>query len=242
VVAAFQTADVQADSGAAVAVLKECAGRAEAAGADVALFPEGFLDGYTRERAQAHRRATELGSRSFRDTLGALVNCEPVLVFGIIERRGGALFNTAVVVHRGRLIGAYRKRHPNEGWSTAGRELPVFTLRTLRLGVGICSDARDRDDAACLATKRVDAILYPLNNLLPLDVAARWRDRHAQVLVERARQTGAWAISADVVGRGDECVGFGCTVAVDGHGVVRQRVPESCQGMVLARVAAPTLG
>jgi predicted amidohydrolase len=238
-VAAFQVGDIQDDPTQALAVMRACAGQAAECGAHVACFPEGFLTGYTRERATAQRRAVALDSPRFRTMLDELADCTPVLVFGLIEASADALFNTAVLVERGCLTGVYRKRHPNEACFEPGRELPVFDVAGLRVGIGVCADARDHGDAAQLAAARADVILYPLNNMLPDGVAQLWRHRHVEVLIERARQTDAWVLSADVIGTRQAHVAYGCTAVVAPDGVVRQRVSESQAGMALAAVPLP---
>lgn len=240
-VATFQVHDVQDDLAQTVAVMRACASLATGRGVRLACFPEAFLNGYTRERAIADRRAVALDSPLFDDVLDELRGCAPTLVFGLIEAKAGALFNTAVVVERGSLRGAYRKRHPNEACFEPGRELPVFDIAGLRVGIGVCADARDREDGAQLAAEHVDAVLYPLNNMLPRDVATRWRDRHTEILAERARQTDAWVLSADVVGERGAHVSYGCTASVGPDGVVRQRVVESQTGMTLSSIPVKTL-
>lgn len=236
-VAAFQLADLQARPADAVREMQQCASRAANVGASITVFPEGFLTGYTRESVAARDRAVDLGSQQFATILSELADCEPVLIFGLVEVRDGDLFNTAVAVERGQLVGTYRKRHPNEPCYQPGTELPVFELAGLRVGIGICADARDVEDAARLKAQSVDVVLYPLNNMLPTDVADAWRDRHTEILSERARQIDAWVLSADVIGERDDKRAYGCTAAVSPDGIVAERVAEHQAGMALARLS-----
>ena len=52
------------------------------------------------------------------------------------------------------------------------------------------------------------------------------------LVVARARQTGCWVLSSDIVGRTDERVAHGCAAVVDATGRVLARVPEDRQGVV----------
>ncbi len=199
-VAACQLLDRQDDVDGALTTIQGSADAAAAAGAALVCFPEGYLGGYTRDPIIARRRALDLRSAAFGQVLHALAHCAPTMVIGLIERSDFQLFHTAVVITHGELIGSYRKRHLSEPGFTCGVELPVFTAGQIRFGVGICRDARDHDDAARLADQGLDVILYPLNNMLDINVANQWRTRHLGILTQRARQTATWVISADVVG------------------------------------------
>jgi predicted amidohydrolase len=57
-----------------------------------------------------------------------------MIVIGLIEVEEGRLFNTAVVVDRGVLIGRYRKVHllSGEHIFDAGSDSPVFEVDGLR--------------------------------------------------------------------------------------------------------------
>jgi predicted amidohydrolase len=92
--------------------------QASAKGARLVCFPECFLQGYPTEERQARRPAIDLGSSDFDAVLEQLGSVGPTLVFGLIEINAGTLFNTAVVVEGGRLMGRYRKSHLLSGEQT----------------------------------------------------------------------------------------------------------------------------
>lgn len=65
------------------------------------------------------------------------------VVFGMAEKEGDHIFNTAVIVSKGRYIGKYRKIHLSDFEKKLfdpGRENSVFTVDGLRIGVQICFD------------------------------------------------------------------------------------------------------
>lgn len=65
------------------------------------------------------------------------------IVFGLAERCGNTVFNTAVVVSKGRYIGKYRKIHLSDfekRFFEAGNVNPVFDLGDIKIGVQICFD------------------------------------------------------------------------------------------------------
>jgi Carbon-nitrogen hydrolase len=71
----------------------------------------------------------------------------------VIERSGGRLYNSAVVLEHGRVTGVYRKTHltPGETLLGTGDEYPVFEVKGLRYGINICYDTQFADAAARVA-------------------------------------------------------------------------------------------
>lgn len=75
-------------------------------------------------------------------------------------------------------------------------------------------------------------IFYPLNHRLPRAIADRYRREHIHHLIARARQTGCWIVSSDVVADDATHLGYGCTAIVDPTGTVLARVDELATGVV----------
>lgn len=65
------------------------------------------------------------------------------LVFGIAEKEGGAVYNTAVMVSKGRYLGKYRKIHLTDFEKklfSPGTENTIFEVDGVKIGVQICFD------------------------------------------------------------------------------------------------------
>lgn len=157
----------------------------------------------------------------------------PTLVVGAFERDGDTLFNRALVIERGVVRGRYAKAFPNEPGVSAGVAFPVFERSGVRFGIAICNDANHAAPAAKLAAQGATLLLYPLNNMLRPETAQRWRGKSLDNLVARARQTGCWVASADVVGTAGGLVSHGCSAIVSPAGEVVARVPEDAAGVAL---------
>ena len=86
---------------------------------------------------------------------------------GLIEAEQGRLFNTAIVVDRGTVIGRYRKRHllGGEHIFDAGSESNVFEVEGLRFGINICHDTNFPAAARNLADLGAALIVCPANNM-----------------------------------------------------------------------------
>ena len=222
----------------ALECIEACATKAESDGAALLCFPECFLQGYLLEESAARQHAFNLGSPTFHAVLKRLASIEPTLVIGLIEEDGGQLYNTAAVIHSGDLVGTYRKTHllPSEGLFRPGQSYPVFEANGFKFGINICFDTNFSETAANVAKQGAQAILCPANNMLPLDIAERWKDRHNEIRRQRAVETGLWFLSADVTGQRDGSIGLGPTAIIHPTGEVVAQVPLHEAGIVTAEI------
>jgi 5-aminopentanamidase len=240
-IGACQTPEILGDVDAAVCCIRGFCAQAKREGADLLLFPECFLQGYLVTEAHLRLHALDLGSARFRSVAARLADVTPVLVIGVIERSGGRLFNSAVVLDHGQVSGVYRKTHltPGETLFCPGNEYPVFDVRGLRYGVNICHDTQFAGAAARIAGQQARVLLVPSQNMMKRQTAETWKRKHSQIRAERARETGMWLISADVTGeRGDTHVGYGPTSVMAASGKVVAQVPLMETGMVTAAIPA----
>ena len=238
-IGACQTPEIIGDVDAAVACIRGFCEQAEPEGADMLLFPECFLQGYLVTEAHVRHHALDLGSARFRSVAARLADVRPVLVVGVIERSGGRVHNSAVVLEHGRVTGVYRKTHllPGEKIFTAGDEYPVFEVKGLRYGISICYDARFADAAARIAGQGARVLLVPAQNMMRRQAAETWKHRHNQIRAERVRETGMWLVSADVTGeRGDTHIGYGPTSVMNPAAEMVVQVPLTETGMVIAHI------
>jgi len=93
------------------------------------------------------------------------------VVAGLAERAGNRLFNSAVLVGPGGLIGIYRKTHlffeENLFFSPGDTGFPVFDIGPARVGLMVCFDWFYPESARTLALKGADVIAHPSNLVLP---------------------------------------------------------------------------
>ena len=61
-------------------------------------------------------------------------------IVGYNEKRGADLYNTAVVLHKGHILGSYSKCSAYMHFHKQGREFPVFERDGVKFGIVICSD------------------------------------------------------------------------------------------------------
>ncbi|AHF84394.1 hydrolase [Rhizobium leguminosarum bv. trifolii WSM1689] len=234
-IAAAQTPEFRENVGAALDYAVRVAARAEADGVALLVYPEGFLQGYLTDEASARRVALDLASAEFAAVLDRLPKSEPVLVIGLIEIDNGRLFNTAVVVERGVLLGRYRKTHllPGERAFEAGKESPLFAIGALRFGINICYDTNFPEAAAKVAASGASLILCLSNNMMPREKAEIFKPLHNAVRGERCREAGLWLISSDVTGERDGAHRLGTDGRAEPAGHVVAQLPLEEPGLLV---------
>ena len=234
-IAAAQTVEFIEDIDGALHCARDFADRAESQGAGLLCFPEGYLQGYLTEEVVARRAALDLASPAFADVLARFPKTGPTIVMGLIEIEDGCLFNSAIVVTGGSLLGRYRKMHllNSERIFDPGSECPVFEVDGLRFGINICYDMNFPEAARKVADGGASLLVGPANNMLRRERAEMFRDLHNAVRGERCRETGLWLISSDVTGERDGRVSWGPTAVLDPAGEVVAQLPLGEPGLLV---------
>jgi predicted amidohydrolase len=233
-IASAQTPDFRDDVPAALDHLVAVAAEAEAAGAALVAFPEGYLQGYLLADADVRRVALDLASCAFDAVLARFPRTGPTIVVGLIERADGRFFNTAIVVRRGTLIGRYRKMHllAAERAFTPGTEVPVFTADGLRFAIAICYDTNFPAAARRAAAAGAVLLVCCANNMMAPGQAETYRDVHNRVRADRCRETGLWLVSSDVAGARDGKVSLGPSAVLAPTGAVVAELPLGRPGLL----------
>jgi len=233
-IAACQTPDIRADIDLAVNYIHNWTAKAEQSAADVVCFPECFVGGYYRDETEAEKVAINTDSAQFNDIKQSLAHLLPIIVFGLTERREANLYNAAIVLQRGKLIGRYAKQHllNSEAFFEAGIEHPVFKVQGKIFGINICYDNQFPDSAAKMVQKGASAILCPSNNMLHYQRAQEYKHLHNKMRAKLAVEHKCMYISADVTGERDEQVSYGPTAAINPQGELVAQVPLGETGMI----------
>jgi NAD+ synthase (glutamine-hydrolysing) len=156
-------ADPARNAAAALTLARSCHDRAVA----VAVYPELFLSGYSIEDLLMQDVLLDAVEEAVASVVAGSAELMPVLVIGAPLRFGLRIYNTAIVVHRGRLLGVvpkihlptyrefYEARHFASGAGIRGETIriggleapfgtdllfPAADLPGLTLGVEICED------------------------------------------------------------------------------------------------------
>ena len=184
------------------------------AAADLIVFPELFLSGYTTKDLDG--LALDLDGPEVGEMARIAREGDVAVIFGMPERVPGGVANSAVCVdRRGNVAGSYRKTHlfgDERGAFVAGDELLVVELDGIKAGLLICFDVEFPEVARSLALGGADLLVTISANMEPFG-----RD-HDVFATARALENGLPHLYVNQVGRGETFVFAGGTMAVSADG------------------------
>jgi len=139
---------------------------------DLIVLPELFNTGYSfLSRSEVEKLSEDIYGptiKSLTKLSGELSTC---IVAGFAERSRDKIYNSAIVVYNGDLLGVYRKSHlfflEKKYFDPGDTGFKVFRTRKFNLGTMICFDWIFPEAARTLALKRADIIAHPANLVLP---------------------------------------------------------------------------
>ncbi len=228
------------------AKIAEWIGRAEAAGADLAIFPELCLPGYPAEDlylkrhfVEANRALVEELARGVGETVALVGFAEPVEGGG--DHRHA--HNSLAVLSRGEVRGVYRKnRLPNyavfdeQRYFVPGNEPVTIEVAGTRVGLTVCEDVwEEGPPASSEAGEGARLIANPSGS--PYH-RGKGREREA-MFAARARAYGTYLAFCNLVGGQDELVFDGHSFVVDPSGEVVARAAQFEEELLICEVPSP---
>jgi len=141
--------------------------------ADLVVLPELFNTGYAfLSREEVRQFAEEIpNGETCRILVEESGRLKKAIVAGLAERAGDAVYNTAILVSKGRFIGSYRKLHlfyrEKVLFNKGDSEPKVFTVDGVKVGMLICFDWLFPEVWRVLALNGADIIAHPSNLVLP---------------------------------------------------------------------------
>ncbi|MFL6237659.1 MAG: carbon-nitrogen hydrolase family protein, partial [Thermoanaerobaculia bacterium] len=212
----------------------------EANGVEILCCPEGVLGGLADFVSRPTEIAIGVESGQLHELLSPLVSDRVTTILGFTEiDRGGRLYNSAAVFHRGAVAGIYRKLHPaiHRSVYTAGDKAPVFTAGGLTFGIIICRDSNFPEPARSMAAQGAAALFVPSNNgLPPAKGGPELIDQARNADIVRATENGVFVIRADVAGRAGSLVSHGSSGIVDPDGRVLQAARQLGPDLLVADI------
>lgn len=129
------------------------------------VLPELSLTGIINTPDEANKLAEDLTGNTVAFFKSMALKFNTYIVFGMIEKDGGKLYNTSVCIGPdGRIIGKYRKTHltpQDKMWATAGNKIVALDTKIGRIGMMIGYDAAFPEMSGLMAVKRADMIAIP---------------------------------------------------------------------------------
>lgn len=202
----------------------------------VVCFPECFLTGYPDTEEEARKGAFAADSEKMAAVLDVTSRYDSTAIVGFNEARGPDLYNTALVAHRGHLLGTYSKCAAYMKFHKQGRTFPVFEHGGLKFGVIICADGGYIEPARILALKGARVIFAPHFNCIRADGVLSHFMKVRADHTARAIENSVYFVRGNNVVLDpkksgivrSEGVGYGDSYIIDPHGeiLVRSRRHE----------------
>ncbi len=239
----------------------DTASACSAEGAVVALFPELSLSGYAIDDLLLQDALLDAVEAGIGTVVAGSAGLLPVIVFGAPVRHGARLYNCAVVVHRGRLLGVVPKMYPpnyrefyEKRWFAAGAGTEGGTVRIgaaeAPFGPDLLFEASDLrglvihaeicEDVWVPAPPSTGAALAGATVLLNLSasniVIGKSETRRMLCRSQSARCLAAYVYAAAGVGESTTDLAWDGQVSVFENGVVlaeSERFPEGRQRVVV---------
>ncbi len=213
------------------AKVREIMERARREGADFLCFPETYLSNYKAELA------VPLDDPRVQELVGSTAGHDMVVIVGLSEQQGGQVFNTALVIHRGELLGKYRKTMLT-GWDkerfAPDYALPVFQAKGVTFGVIICHDSSFVEPALTMRWKGARLLFSPQYNIIPHESADEHRILVKNNHVGLAALLQMVVVRANVVGGDDRNVGYGDSAIFSPLGAVVAQAPLFKEALISA--------
>jgi NAD+ synthase (glutamine-hydrolysing) len=216
---------------------------AEAAGADIVVFPELAITGYPPEDLLLRPAFVVQAAETLEKVAARTGHCAAIV--GFPERiEGELLANSAAVCAGGRVFGTYRKALlPNYSVFDEERYFepradppPLFVIAGVQVGVTICEDAWFADGPIREAAAGGAALIVNLN------ASPYYEDRLGErevMLASRASEAGVPIVYVNLVGGQDELVFDGASLVFDGNGRLYARGKQFVEDAMIVDVEVP---
>jgi predicted amidohydrolase len=214
--------------------LEQAMRRAKKGGAQIAVAPEGSLDGYVVNQiisgeASAERMnevAIPIDHAVVQRFQGLARELQISMVFGLAERVGDDVFNCAVFIdHEGRICGKYHKMQFAEGYHSSwwfnrlGQNSRAFDTPHGRCGMMICNDRWNPQLAKIPVLDGARFLIIPA-------YGSRSRSQD-QAVLDRGRENDIPVVEANV----------GVSLVVDGGEIIA--VDRREEGITFANITIP---
>ena len=136
---------------------------------DFLCFPETYLSGYTPEAIK--ESAVPLNDVRLQEFILWTKQFDTVFLVGMSERTDKGIFNSQLVLYKGKVLGIQHKTMLTQGYDSeyfiTDLDLPVFEAKGIKFGVCICHTTSFIEPAQCLRMKGARLLFTPHYNDIP---------------------------------------------------------------------------
>jgi predicted amidohydrolase len=218
VISVYQGPCQQGDFEQNLETVRQIIGKARERSSHFIVFPECFLSGYADPLA-VRRGARTLEEPALIKFIAETAQHDIVVILGVARQKGEALYNSALVIHRGRLLGVYDKVMLTAADRQAlgfqpGDSVPVFSAHGVKFAINICHDTSFPHAAMMACLQGAEILFTPHYNVMgpeSVDAHRRWvRNCHvglaSQFKLAVARANTVTSEDAAQLGYGDSFI------------------------------------
>ena len=217
--------------------------KAKTEGANLICFPELNVTGYSTDPVIKDSAESIPGPIS-RQLEQMARDSDAVLLAGMAERdSNGRLFASHLVVTPTGISGTYRKLHiapPEQSLFSPGKQVPLFDIHGVKLGIQLCYDAHFPELATRMAVDGADIIFMP--HASPRRTPQEKLDSWMRHLSARAFDNGVFIVACNQVGENQKGLDFpGLAVVIAPSGNIIQDKTTDREGMLVTDLKADEL-
>ncbi len=239
VLSAYQGPCQDGDFDANLATVRQAVTDALARGSHFLVLPETFLSGYDTPE-HMRQGARRLDDPQLRALISSTASHSMVVIVGLARLTDQGLYNTALVIHQGQLLGTYDKMMLTGGdrklGFLPGQDMPVFQAHGARFAVIICHDSSFPHPALIAKLKGAEILFSPHYNNIPverMDAHRKWvRNCH----IGLACQMKMVVARSNVVSKQGRGLGYGDSLIVSPRGDMLAEAELFRTEMITARV------
>src|SRR6185369_7315101 len=204
------------------------AARTLAAGADVILFSELFIVGYSPEDLVLKPALQEDARAAVEELARDTADGGPAILMGAPWALDGKLYNAVLLLDGGKVAGkSFKVDLPNYGVFdekrvfVPGPSPKPLTVRGVQLGIPVCEDIWKPEVTACLAGAGAEILCGP--NGSPFEAGKE--DVRLELAKSRVRESGLPLIYLNQLGGQDEVVYDGASFVLNAAGGIASALP-----------------
>ncbi|MEW6263758.1 MAG: nitrilase-related carbon-nitrogen hydrolase [Thermodesulfobacteriota bacterium] len=223
--------------------IRHWAAQAAARGAELVLFPEACLTGYTVRETMAPW-AEPVPGPLIQEVTAVAGDLGLVIAAGLVERSDDqGLYLTQALVGPEGLLGSYRKTHLGPTEKTlfsAGEALGLFDCLGSRFGLELCYEGHFPEMSLALAWRGAEIILVP--HASPREEPDQKLDRWLKYLPARAYDNTVFLAACNLVGDNGGGLSFsGAALIIGPKGDVLAQASGLEEGLITAELKASDL-
>lgn len=227
--------DIEGNLARARAALQQAA----AENADIIMFPELFLAGYSPEDLVLKPAFVEACERACANLAQDTAEGGPAILIGLPVLENGELYNAIALLDKGQIAARSLKVDlPNYGVFdekrvfASGPSPEPLTVRGIRIGLPICEDIWTPGPVSALKDAGAELLLVPNGSPYRRNVDAE----RAGIVQARVRESGLALVYLNQIGGQDELVFDGASFAVNPDGTRAVQLPAFREAITVIEV------